>query len=279
MEVEQPFATKRTSWNTRLISNGFTVKVSTHQRMNISEHVYTQHTLQLNLGAPISLSWHTQGSWVTGICNTGDIITLLNPGDKEVIHWNGEYHRIEIAFNSLFIDTILEQQDFKFRELHNVPDPLIRDLAFNLYEATNSDRLSENLYMESLGVACAIHLGTNYSISPKRIFSPKGKLSSHQLKKIIEYVRSYIHNVITLEELAALIHLSVFHFSRLFKNTVGVSPYQFVLRMKIEYAKKCIRHRESVADIADKLGFTDSAHFCNTFKKVTGHSPLQYKHP
>jgi AraC-like DNA-binding protein len=48
--------------------------------------------------------------------------------------------------------------------------------------------------------------------------------------------------------------------------------------MKIEYAKKLIRRTESIADIADKLGFTDSAHFCNAFKKVTGYSPLQYKY-
>ena len=125
-------------------------------------------------------------------------------------------------------------------------------------------------------MACAIHLATTYSSNDKKVFAPKGKLSSHQLKNILERVRASIHGAITLDELAATIHLSIFHFSRLFKNTVGVSPYQFVLQMKIEYAKKLIKRKEPVGDIAYSLGFTDSAHFCNAFKKFTGQSPLQF---
>jgi AraC family transcriptional regulator len=90
-------------------------------------------------------------------------------------------------------------------------------------------------------------------------------------------VRTHLHGVITLDQLAASAHLSIFHFSRLFKNTIGLSPYQFVLKMKIEYSKTLIRHNnESIGDIAFSLGFTDSAHFCNAFKKITGHSPLKY---
>jgi AraC family transcriptional regulator len=76
--------------------------------------------------------------------------------------------------------------------------------------------------------------------------------------------------------MAASVYLSVFHFSRLFKNTLGVSPYQFVLNMKVDYAKNLIKSKKSISDIAHALAFTDSAHFCNAFKKLTGCSPLQF---
>jgi len=254
---------------------GFTVKRYIGAPLYYQKRILSHHTLQFNFGGPISLSWRSGGSWISGVCNTGHIVELLAQGEKEELQWNGNYNALEIAFDPSFIDTLLEIENFKFREQRNIYDPLLTDIVTKLYDDAHSG-LVEKLYTESLGIACAIHLATTYSLSGKKLFAPKGKLSSHQIKTVIDYVKSSIHGVVTLEELAACIHLSVFHFSRLFKNTVGVSPYQFVLRMKIEYAKKLIKRKDSIGEIAYGLGFTDSAHFCNAFKKFTGWSPLQF---
>jgi AraC family transcriptional regulator len=275
-DVDQAF----TPTSTQIFSSenawkGFTVKRYIRSDMYVPARTLSRHTLQFNFGAPISLSWKSEGKWTSSVCNTGNLVELLSEGDKEELQWNGDYNALEIEFEPTFIDKLVEKDNFKFREQHNVNDSLLKDIVVRLYEDANSG-LTEKLYAESLGVACAIHLASTYSISNKKIFAPKGKLSSWQLKNVIELVRSCIHGVVTLEELASSIHLSVFHFSRLFKNTVGVSPYQFVLRQKIEYAKKLIKRREAVGDIAYMLGFTDSAHFCNAFKKFTGQSPLQF---
>ena len=271
-DVETPFTpifSSDSAWK------GFTVKRHIRSAMYIPERTLSRHTLQFNFGAPLSLSWKSDGKWTSSICNTGNLVELLSQGDTEELQWNGDYNALEIEFEPSFIDNLVEKENFKFREQHNVHDTLLKDIVVRLYEDAHSG-LTETLYAESLGVACAIHLTTTYSMNNKKIFAPKGKLSSWQLKNVIELVRSSIHGVVTLEELAASIHLSVFHFSRLFKNTVGVSPYQFVLRQKIEYAKKLIKRKEPIGDIAYMLGFTDSAHFCNAFKKFTGQSPLQF---
>lgn len=254
---------------------GFTVKRFISAPLYCRERILSQHILQFNFGNPISLSWRSQGRWISGVCNTGNIVELLSQGEKEELQWHGDYNALEIAFDPSFIDALLEKENFRFREQRNIQDALLTDIVIKLYNDAHSGPI-EKLYTESLGIACAIHLATTYSISDKKLFAPKGKLSSHQVKNVIDYAKSAIHGVVTLEELAACIHLSVFHFSRLFKNTVGVSPYQFVLQMKIEYAKKLIKRREPIGDIAYALGFTDSAHFCNAFKKFTGSSPLQF---
>ena len=255
--------------------NGFTVKRYIRSAMYVPERTLSRHTLQFNFGSPLALSWKSEGEWTSSICNTGNLVELLSQGDKEELQWKGDYNALEIEFEPSFIDKLVEKENFTFREQHNIHDMLLKDIALRLYEDAHSG-LTEKLYAESLGVACAIHLASTYSMSNKKIFAPKGKLSSWQLKNVIELVRSSIHGVVTLEELASSIHLSVFHFSRLFKSTVGVSPYQFVLRQKIDYAKKLIKRKEPVGDIAYLLGFTDSAHFCNAFKKFTGQSPLQF---
>jgi AraC family transcriptional regulator len=122
-------------------------------------------------------------------------------------------------------------------------------------------------------------MASEYAADGKKSFAPKGKLSSHQLKTIIDYTWSAIRENLQLQEMAKQVHLSPFHFARQFKRTLGISPYQFVLQLKIEHAKMTMKKcKGSIIDTAHELNFADQAHFSNTFKKVTGISPRKYLH-
>ena len=233
------------------------------------------HIIHFNNGIPFELSWQSPTQTTNTICEPGNFIQILTKGKEHSLCGNEKYNAIELSFDAKYIDTITEKENFTFCDQHNFQDPLLSLLIRQLFAATRS-QIPENMYIQSLVIACAIHLTTTYAAGSKKIFSLKGKLSSHQLKSVILFIRDSISRTVTLEELAACCHLSVFHFSRLFKNTLGVSPYQHVLRTKIEHARSLIKSQRAVGEIAYSLGFTDSAHFCNSFKKFTGHSPLQY---
>jgi AraC family transcriptional regulator len=256
--------------------SGFRIEHCIHAAMSTSSYNLAHHAVWLNLGSPVPIKWKTQEKWTQGLCESGNIVGLLSSTESDEIQWLSACSSLELYFDTHFIDRLLEKENVRFREQRNVNDPFLKDIALKLYQQAQLGNGLEKMYGESLSVACAIHLATHYPISDKRIFAPKGKLSSRQLGQVIDYVRSGIHAVISLEGLASTIHLSIFHFSRLFKNTLGISPYQFVLQLKIEYAKRLIKQRQPIGDVAHKLGFTDSAHFCNAFKKITGQSPLQF---
>ena len=93
-----------------------------------------------------------------------------------------------------------------------------------------------------------------------------------------EYVQEHFADSITLEELAGLSHMSVFHFNRVFRQIVHISPYQYLLNFRIHHASHLlVSSEEAIASIGWSTGFKNPDHFSYAFKGITGLSPQQYR--
>lgn len=83
---------------------------------------------------------------------------------------------------------------------------------------------------------------------------------------------------ITVDELAREAGMSPSHFSRVFKETLGSTPMQYVLAYRIEQAVAMMQDASRpLGDIALACGFADQAHFTRSFKQVTSQTPRQYR--
>jgi AraC-like DNA-binding protein/quercetin dioxygenase-like cupin family protein len=101
---------------------------------------------------------------------------------------------------------------------------------------------------------------------------------SDDIQSAMDYVRKNRSVIPSIEQLAALIHLSVPRFKQKFKLAVGVPPAEFILREKITESIPLILETDmSITGISMSLGFCSSQHFSTVFKKYTGASPMQYR--
>ena len=92
------------------------------------------------------------------------------------------------------------------------------------------------------------------------------------------YIEKNLTDDIDLGNLASSACLSKYHFCRLFKKRLGISPMKFVTFMKIEKAKKLIQKDDiTISAVAIHVGFNDLSNFINQFKKFTGMTPYSYK--
>lgn len=234
------------------------------------------YTMLVNRGAALPVATRSNGEWTRATVPEGNIIALLCPGPVEEIKWEADCHALVISFEPSFVAQLL-QADIGSEPHWNVFDPLLTELGSKLYESMSATFSSEQLYTESLAVATIMQFFRNIQGTRDR-HGLKGRLSPEQLKQVIDYAHEGLHQDVGLEQMAGLVHLSPYHFGRLFKQTLGVSPYQYVLQMKIQYAKKLIRQKSGpIGEIAYQLNFSDQAHFSNAFRKATGISPRQYQ--
>jgi AraC-like DNA-binding protein len=134
---------------------------------------------------------------------------------------------------------------------------------------------SENL-SKSLALLLAAELVENAS---KKIANDQlGTLDTKALREIDSFIQKRITEEISLGDLSEVVHLSPFHFTRLFKNATGSTPLKHVLSARLSIAKDLLAQKElTIADVAQMSGFSNRATFAKAFKRTFKISPSQYK--
>lgn len=94
----------------------------------------------------------------------------------------------------------------------------------------------------------------------------------------MEYMKSHLSEDFSVEQYAASVNLSSSRFSHLFTKTVGISPHQYLTRLRLEWAQTYLRDSTmSIAEISDTVGFSDPLYFSRLFSKTYGLSPKAYR--
>ncbi len=98
------------------------------------------------------------------------------------------------------------------------------------------------------------------------------------LQRVLEHMRIHLDQDLSVPALAAVAHMSPFYFSRLFKQSTGLSPHQYLLRQRIRRAKELLADgRRRVAEVSYELGFPHQSHFTTVFRKLVGMTPRAYQ--
>lgn len=151
--------------------------------------------------------------------------------------------------------------------------------------AANGNRL-ETLVLDQVQSLLVSHLVTRYARERlpdgERTLMRGGKTSQLRqsvLKKINALIHERLHEDISLKDLAEVACISKDHFLRAFRDTVGQTPYHYLLSQRLERAKVLLREEPGVpvAEVARRCGFKNLSHFSATFRRMTGISPKGYR--
>lgn len=153
-------------------------------------------------------------------------------------------------------------------------DPQIDAIAHLFQAELDTDNIGGQLYAESLMQVFIVHLLRRYCVFRPKISSHPQDMPLSRLQPVLDYIHSYLDRPLHLAELAEVSGISQYYFCRLFKQSIGIAPYQYVLQQRMEKAKELLQQKKhTIAEIAALVGCTDQSRFTKHFKNYFGVTP------
>ncbi len=168
----------------------------------------------------------------------------------------------------------LDSNRIELVEQRRCTDPTLHHIAMALRAGIQTGDALDRMYGEALSTALAVHLLREYGAAvpgPKRRY---GGLPREKLVRAVEYIQDQLDTDLTVSGIAQAVYMSPYHFTRLFKESTGQSPYQYVVDARVRKAKNLLTTGKfTISEAAYHVGFVDQSHLTRHFKRVFGLPP------
>lgn len=166
----------------------------------------------------------------------------------------------------------------RLRDVSGFEDPalvaLLEQLKQEALRATAS-----RLFVRGIALAIAVHLARNYTaLTEAATRGETSGLPGFKLRRITDWMAEHLAEEFCLGRLAEQAGMSEFHFNRLFKRATGMPPSQYLIKLRLDAARRLLREtKQSVITIANHVGYSNPSHFAQLFRKETGLAPTDYR--
>jgi AraC family transcriptional regulator len=231
--------------------------------------------------ASIQASWQTAtGFQKQQHVRTGHISIMPAEMPYET-NWKCRAEILILCLQPQLMTTIAEEvvvgDRLEIIEHWTADDVFIQQLGLQLRAELQSGSPSL-LYMDAFAAVLATHLLRQYSTGKQHSLTPSDQLSSYQLTHVATYIDQNLESNLSLAELAQVANMNLYRFARAFKQTMGLSPHQYVLQQRIDRAKSLLINTNlPLQAISYQLGFSSQSHFTTAFRRSVGVTPKAFR--
>ena len=244
----------------------------------------SHHLLILNLNdySPRQVSCFDSQEY-DGPQRRGDL-WLLPAGLPSSFAWEGTDESISFILEPTYLSqTATETESLSPSRVKLLPiiyqhDSNLEAIAQSFKREITQAGIGTQLYIDTLATQLAIHLLRHYCAFELKLKQYQGGLSRDRLQTALAYIQNHLADNISLAEIAQEVDMSQHHFCRLFKQSTGISPYQYVIQQRLERAKQLLLQNQlSIAEVAQEVGFSEQSQLTRQLKRATGFTPKQIR--
>jgi AraC family transcriptional regulator len=156
------------------------------------------------------------------------------------------------------------------------PDPFVANVGRSIRQELLGHDTIDEFHLASLGTLVAGYVflrGSADDIGRR----PVARLTYEQSRRAIEMMQVTGERSMSLLDISSELGLSQWHFSRQFRRTTGLSPYQFFLRSRVDRARSLLLKGHAISEVAAITGFTDQSHMHRHFRRILGVTPGSFR--
>lgn len=186
----------------------------------------------------------------------------------------------------LFVRSAAGELSFSQNEIGLTPQIGFRDkhichVALSLLHELTEANVVGRFYADSLATGLAIQLARRYS-SLKDVHVGHGGMAPHKLRQAIALIDHHLSDEeegrVALRAVARAVRMSYFHFSRAFKQSMGMTATNYIAERRIQRAKRMLEETElPISEIALRSGFSSQSHFTTAFRRLAGATPKAFR--
>jgi AraC family transcriptional regulator len=244
----------------------------------------THHSLLLFLRTPREFEARYEGVSRGAPPPAGSIL-MVPAGSPAWWRWSNHSDSLHVFLDPALVERVaveefgLDPARASLPALDGKDLPQLRAAMLAVNDELSASATGGRLAAESLANVLAVHL-IRHLLAPRRPEQgPDGALPRARLRAVLDYVEERLDVGLSLGQMAAAAHLSVYHFARQFKAATGLPPHQYLIARRVERAKELL-HQDgdfSLAEIAASCGFSDQSQFSLHFKNLVGVTPGQFR--
>jgi AraC family transcriptional regulator len=186
---------------------------------------------------------------------------------------------VRMSIDPLYFERLVSAREHSatpivLRRAYGIGGPQVKHLLAALAAEAGAGTPTGLAFVDTLATALALQILQQAGVAEHHVEPARGGLAPRVRRRVLELMDAQSNRQLTLDMLAREAGLSLTHFARAFKESVGRAPHQHLMTLRLDRARRLLQAPDAaLSDVAARAGFADQSHFTRLFKRRFGVTP------